>query len=172
MVDIETGKNLSFNQPGELRVKSKYLMNGYHNMDASSTYDEEGWLKTGDIVYYDEDFCFFVIDRIKEVIKYRSWHVPPAFIEKVLNSHPAIAASVVVGIPHETDVEHPLACVILNKDAVGQVEEKEIVEFVNEQVDERKKLRAGVKFVKSFPLTATGKIARRLIKEAVMKGQI
>lgn len=58
-------------------------MNGYYNRDSSETFDSDGWLKTGDIVFFDEDYCFYVVDRIKEMLKYKSWHVPPAVIEKV-----------------------------------------------------------------------------------------
>lgn len=58
-------------------------MNGYYKRESSDAYDEDGWLKTGDIVYYDEDHCFYIIDRIKELLKYKSWHVPPAIIEHV-----------------------------------------------------------------------------------------
>lgn len=114
-------------------------MKGYHNMDSSSNYDAEGCLKTGDMVYFDQDFCFYIVDRIKEVIKYRSWHVPLAFIQKILNSHPHVAVSVVIGIPHEVDGEYPLACVIAKNDYVARIDEHEIMKFVNERVDERKK---------------------------------
>lgn len=168
---METGKNVGFNQPGELRLHSEYLMKGYHNLNSTSAYDEEGWLKTGDIVYYDRDFCFYVLDRIKEVIKYRIWHVAPAFLERILNSHPAVDASVVVGIPNEKDGEHPLACVML-KQNTGVIDEIEIRKFVDQKVDDQKKLRGGVKFFDSFPLTPTGKIARRKLRESLTRGII
>lgn len=138
-------------------------MNGYHNMDSSTAYDGEGWLKTGDVAYFDEDFCFYVVDRIKEMLKYRSWHVVPALIEGILLTHPAVSAAVVVGIPDEEDGEHPMACVIL-KPGVGGVSEEELRKYVDERVDDRKRLRAGVMFLKSFPTTATGKINRRQIR--------
>lgn len=59
------------------------MMNGYYKRDCSETFDEEGWLKTGDIVYYDDDLMFYVVDRVKEVMKYRSWHVAPSLMERV-----------------------------------------------------------------------------------------
>lgn len=86
MVDPETEKICGPNQNGELRVKSDFTMNGYFGRDSSESYDEEGWLKTGDIVYYDEDEFLFVVDRIKDLLKYRSWHVAPAMLEKVLKT--------------------------------------------------------------------------------------
>lgn len=71
MVDPETEENLGFNEKGELRLKTECEMNGYYKMDSSDAWDADGWLKTGDIVYYDEDFCFYVVDRIKEMLKFR-----------------------------------------------------------------------------------------------------
>lgn len=58
-------------------------MNGYYNRNSSEAFDSDGWLRTGDIMYFDEDFCFYVVDRIKQMLKYKSWHVPPAMIETV-----------------------------------------------------------------------------------------
>lgn len=139
-------------------------MNGYHNLDSSMAFDEDGFFKTGDVAYYDEEFCFFIVDRIKEMLKYRSWHVAPAMLEEILLTHPVISAAVVVGVPDEEDGEHPMACVIL-KEGVKNVTQSEIREYVDERVDHRKKLRGGVVFVKSFPTTATGKISRRLLKD-------
>lgn len=163
IVDVETGKRLGPGQPGELRVRSKYTMNGYYEMDSSSCFDEEGFLKTGDVVYYDDEFCFFIVNRIKEMLKYRGWHVVPQVIEKVLLSHPGVSCAVVFGIPHEKDGEHPTACVILKENFT--VGEEALRAFVEERVDDRKRLRGGVKFVHNFPRTATGKVNRRLLKQ-------
>ncbi|KAJ8939528.1 hypothetical protein NQ314_011095, partial [Rhamnusium bicolor] len=82
VVDPETEKLCGPNENGELRVKSRVIMNGYYGRDSSETFDAEGWLKTGDMVYYDKDHCFFIVDRIKEMLKYKSWHVAPAMLEK------------------------------------------------------------------------------------------
>lgn len=62
------------------------VMNGYYGRDSSESFDEDGWLKTGDVVYYDEENFFYIVDRIKEMLKYKSWHVPPAMVEKVNSS--------------------------------------------------------------------------------------
>lgn len=61
-------------------------MNGYYGKDASESFDSEGWLKTGDIVFFDEHYCFYVVDRVKEMLKYKSWHVAPAMLEKVITT--------------------------------------------------------------------------------------
>lgn len=163
IIDVESGKTLGPNAEGELRVKGKYLMNGYYNMDSVSAFDEDGFLITGDVLYYDEEFCFYMVDRIKEMLKFKGWHVPPQVIENVLLNHPAVSAAVVIGIPHKIDGEHPMACVILKKNF--KVTEEDLTVYVNERVDDRKKLRGGVRFVDSFPRTSTGKVNRRLLKK-------
>ncbi|RZB38699.1 4-coumarate--CoA ligase 1-like, partial [Asbolus verrucosus] len=167
IVDNETEKILGPNQQGELRVKTRYVMNGYYNQDSSECFDSDGWLKTGDVVYYDEDLCFYVVDRIKEMLKYKSWHIPPAMLENVLNNHPAIKRAVVIGIPHEEDGDHPMAVVILHNPKEN-ITGEEIENYVAERVQERQKLRAGVKFVNSFPVTPSGKVKRQIIKTMIL----
>lgn len=163
VIDVESGRRLGPNVEGEMRVNSKYMMNGYHNTDSIIAFDEEGFLKTGDIVYYDEDFCFYVVDRIKEMFKFKGWHVTPQVIERVLLNHPAVNAAIVVGVPDKVDGEHAMACVILKKDCNCTEEELEM--FVSQRVDYKEKLHGGVKFVDNFPRTATGKVNRRLLKQ-------
>lgn len=163
---------LDHNQQGELRIKSETLMNGYHNMDSSEAFDADGWLKTGDVCYYDQDQCFYVVDRIKEMLKYRSWHVVPAVIEQVLLSHAAVKKAIVIGIPHEEDGEHPMAVVILDENCDTNVSAKDLEDYVAERVGERSKLRAGVKFVEDLPVTPTGKYKRRQVRDMVLKGTI
>ncbi|XP_072402738.1 luciferin 4-monooxygenase-like isoform X2 [Diabrotica undecimpunctata] len=160
VVDIDTEEVLGPNRQGELRLKwDGYLMNGYFKMDTSSAYDTEGYFKTGDVVYYDEDECFYVENRIKEIFKYRGWHVLPAIIENVLLLHPAVKEAAVIGVPHEVDGEHPRAFVVLIP-GFDQSCAKEIQTFVNEKVADSQKLRGGVWIVDSIPKTATGKIRR------------
>ncbi|XP_044269470.1 luciferin 4-monooxygenase-like isoform X2 [Tribolium madens] len=165
VVDCETNKNLGPNQKGELRVKSKYIMNGYYNVDSSASFDEDGWLKTGDVVYYDEDYCFYVVDRIKESFKYQGWFIAPATLENELLNHPAVLQAVVIGIPKD-DGHHPMGLVVLKENVDASAEE--IEKFVEERVPERQRLRAGVKILKSLPLTVTGKIKRVEVKKMIL----
>lgn len=167
MVDPDSRKQLGPNQKGELLIKTDTQMNGYFNLDSCDALDSDGWLKTGDIVYYDEDYCFYIIDRVKEMLKFQSWHVPPAAIESILLSHPAIEAAVVVGIPHPIDGDHPLAVVVIKKSYA--VSETEIEDYIAERVHDRMRLRGGVKFVNSIPLTPSGKIKRRDIRDMIVK---
>lgn len=73
------------------------MMNGYYRRDSSECFDRSGWLKTGDLAYYDEYNCIYVVDRVKELIKYRGWHVAPIVLENALMGHPAVMRAVVVG---------------------------------------------------------------------------
>jgi 4-coumarate--CoA ligase len=143
-------------------------MNGYFNADSSESFDEDGWLKTGDIVYYDEDYCFYVVDRIKEAFKYQGWFIAPLVLENELLKHPAVKLAVVIGVPKD-DGYHPMGLVVVREGF--DVSEEEIEKFVEERVPERQRLRAGVKFIKSVPMTVTGKVKRREIRQMVLQGR-
>ncbi|GJQ77865.1 hypothetical protein Trydic_g16118 [Trypoxylus dichotomus] len=170
VVDLENDQVLGCNQIGELRVQGDCIFNGYYNMSSTDAWDAENWLRTGDVVYYDEDFCFYIIDRVKEMLKYQSWHIAPAFLEALLAEHPAVKSAVVIGVPHEEDGEHPLGVVILAEN-FENVTSKMLVDYVNAKVeDDRQKLRAGVVFVKELPYTPSGKVKRKLLKEQILEG--
>ncbi|KAG5893670.1 hypothetical protein JTB14_028824 [Gonioctena quinquepunctata] len=139
-------------------------------MDTSSAYDADGYLKTGDLVYYDDDECFYVKDRLKEIFKYRGWHILPAMLEEILLNHPAVKEAAVVGIPHELDGGHPMGFVVL-LDGFDDVTAEEIGTFFEKQVSDCQKLRAGLRIVEEIPRTATGKIMRRVIKEMVLNNE-
>lgn len=154
-------------QHGELLIKSQYQLSGYYNQDSSEAWDSEGWLRTGDIVYYDDDLCFYVVDRRKEMLKFQSWHVPPVAIENVLLTHPDIEIAVVMGVPHEEDGEHPMAIVQL-KDTAKTIYPEEIEKYVEERVDNKQRLRGGVRIVERIPVTPSGKVMRREIKQMTL----
>ncbi|KAF5300679.1 hypothetical protein FQA39_LY11041 [Lamprigera yunnana] len=172
VVDEETGKALGPNQFGELRIRTEYQMNGYHNMDASDQWDSDGFLKTGDIVCYDEDYCFYVTDRIKEIFKYRGWQISPFKIELVLLSHPAVENAIAIGVPHLVDYERPAALVVLRQNYVGKVSECEIVDYVDNNVFDSHRLRGGIIFVKKLLVTSNGKFQRRYMRELVLSNRI
>ncbi|XP_018369931.1 PREDICTED: 4-coumarate--CoA ligase-like 7 [Trachymyrmex cornetzi] len=169
IVDPESGKVLDPNQSGEIWIKSATMMNGYYrNPEATkSTIDEEGWLHTGDIGYVDEDGELFIIDRIKELIKYRGYQISPGEIEGVLISHPAVLEVAVISIPHATDDEHPLA--YITKKPGAKVTEQDLIDFVAKNMMDHYKLRAGIIFLDAFPYTGSGKIARKDLKEMTKK---
>ncbi|CAG9816375.1 unnamed protein product [Phaedon cochleariae] len=164
VVDPETEEILGPNRPGELRVKSITIMNGYYNKDFSNRYDQDGWFRTGDVIKYDEDCYFYVVDRLKEMLKYRGWHIPPAILELELSHHPAVRQSVVIGQKHEEDGDHPMAIVILDEQYKGKTTPEEIVRYIDERVQDKQRLRGGVKFVDKIPLTPSGKVKRKELK--------
>lgn len=130
-------------------------------------------MRTGDIVYFDEDNCLFIEDRLKAMFKYRGWKVMPSVVEEVVLRHPAVTEAVVLGIPNAEDGHHPMALVILNDNYGQEVTSVEILEFVNNLVSDAQKLRAGLKILTGdLPRTATGKLKREAIKALVLSGSI
>lgn len=130
VVDVNTGKILGPNQKGELHFKGKSIMKGYvgDRQATSSTVDSEGWLHTGDVGYYDRNGEWYIVDRIKELIKYKGFQVPPAEIEALLLTHPRIKDCGVVGLPDELCGEVALAFVV--KKPGMQLTEKDVIKYV------------------------------------------
>lgn len=163
VVDPETKEVLGPNKAGEICFKSVMLMKGYIGKDRREYFDEEGFLKTGDIGYYDDEGYFYIVDRLKELIKYNAYQVPPAEIEAVLLKHPAIQDVGVVGIPNLKNGEVPLAFVVVKPGE--KLTEKEVQDFVAERLSNPKHLRGGVRFINEIPKNQTGKILRRELKK-------
>lgn len=167
IVDIDTEELLGPNQKGEIRVKSPSLMLGYYQADASSCFDNDGFLKTGDLGFFDEDECLYVVERFKEMFKYLSWHIVPTAIEAVLMEHPAIAEAVAFGIPKKEEGEVPAACVTLKQGLCTTV--SHIDAFVTERVSDRERLRGGIFIVDNLPKTPSGKIIRSEVRKTILK---
>ncbi|KAJ0173594.1 hypothetical protein K1T71_010743 [Dendrolimus kikuchii] len=151
VVDIETRKKLGPNEQGEICIKGPILMKGYAGNDKESReiIDVEGYLKTGDIGYYNEDGCFFIVDRLKELIKYKGSQVAPATVENVLLQHNGVAECGVVGAPDEVAGELPTAFVVPKPGA--NVTEQELIAFSNTLLSPSSRLHGGVFFVKEIP---------------------
>ncbi|KRT82221.1 AMP-binding protein [Oryctes borbonicus] len=171
IVDPETEEELGCDQKGEIRILTPGLCNGYYNQDSSSMLDKSGYLKTGDIGYYDEDNFIHVCDRIKDMFKYRSWHIVPLSLENVIYEHPAVKETIVIGIPREVDGHIPMALVVL-KDDSRNVSAKDILDFANSKLLEREQLRGGLEIVKDLPKGTTGKISRKHITDLVISGEL
>ncbi|XP_040151416.1 4-coumarate--CoA ligase 1-like [Anopheles arabiensis] len=161
VVDVETGRALGPNQQGELCFKGSLIMKGY--IGAERVIDADGWLHTGDIGYYDSDGDFFIVDRLKELIKYKAFQVPPAELEAVLLTNPGVKDCAVVGKADERAGELPLAFVVPTEGI--PVTEEQLIQYVDERVSNEKRLRGGVRFVEEIPKTASGKILRRTLRE-------
>lgn len=163
IIDLETGEALGPGQRGEVCVRGPQVMKGYlNNPEATAeTIDAEGWLHTGDIGYVDEDGHFFIVDRAKELIKYKGLQVPPAELEAVLLTHPCVADAAVIPCPDEEAGEVPKAIVVLRQAS----EPEAIMEFVAERVAPHKRIRY-LEFVDTIPKSPSGKILRRVLVES------
>ena len=137
-------------------------MSGYlNNRDATAaTLDAAGWLHTGDIGRVDADGYFTIVDRLKELIKYKGFQVPPAELEAVLRTHPAVGDAAVIPIPDEECGEVPKAFVVLRR----AVPPEALLAYVAERVAPYKKIRA-VEVVDAIPRSPSGKILRRVLRE-------
>jgi acyl-CoA synthetase (AMP-forming)/AMP-acid ligase II len=163
VVDLGTGADLGLGQDGELWVRGPQVMAGYLKKPEESrlTLVEGGWLRTGDIGHVDEDGYVSVVDRAKELIKYKGFQVPPAEMEGLLLTHPAIADAAVIPVPDVEAGEIPKAYVVRK----GEVTAEEIMDYVGARVAHYKRIRR-VEFVESIPRSASGKVLRR---ELVMR---
>jgi acyl-CoA synthetase (AMP-forming)/AMP-acid ligase II len=169
IVHPASGEDVAVGEDGELWVRGPQVMKGYHNNPAASaiTLDEDGWLHTGDIGHVDADGHVYVVDRLKELIKYKGFQVPPAELESLLLTHPAVADAAVVGLPDEEAGEIPVGYVVLKPDATTTPEE--LRAFVAEQVATYKQLRR-VHVVEAVPKSASGKILRRVLRDQALAG--
>jgi 4-coumarate--CoA ligase len=100
IADLSSDQLLGPNEKGEICIASPSMMLGYYRGDCTAAFDNNRYLKTGDVGYYDEEGCLYVTDRIKEIFQYQSWHIVPSCIEAVLMEHPAVKDAAVFGIPH------------------------------------------------------------------------
>ena len=168
----EDGKTLGPNLPGELCFKGKRIMLGYINdpIATKETVHSDGWLHSGDIGYYDEDFQFYIVDRLKELIKYKALQVAPAEVEGILFSHPMIKDAGVIGIPDEACGELPFGFVV--KQPGAKLTEQEVIDFVAENSSKAKRLHGGVRFIDEIPKNPSGKIMRRILREMYTKSSI
>jgi acyl-CoA synthetase (AMP-forming)/AMP-acid ligase II len=166
IVDLETGAELEAGQEGELWVRGPQVMKGYLNRPEATaqTVDAEGWLHTGDIGYADSEGHFFIVDRAKELIKYKGFQVAPAELEAVLLTHPAVADAAVIPSPDEEAGEVPKAFVVLK----GEATERELKEFVAVRVAPHKKIRR-LEFIEQIPKSPSGKILRRVLVQRERK---
>jgi long-chain acyl-CoA synthetase len=168
IVDVETGeKELPPGEIGELIVKGPQVMKGYWKMpEETADVLRNGWLYTGDIGKMDEDGYFYITDRKKDLIKYKGYSVYPRELEDVLYEHPAVKLCGVIGKPDPVSGEIPKAFVVLKESMTAT--EEELMKFVNDKVAPYKAIRE-LEIRKELPLSAVGKVLRRVLREEEMK---
>ncbi|KAK2651061.1 hypothetical protein Ddye_018550 [Dipteronia dyeriana] len=167
IVDPSTGELLSPGQRGELWVRGPTTTKGYIGDEKATAeaIDSEGWLKTGDLCFFDSDGFLFIVDRLKDMIKYDGFQVPPAELEHLLMSNNAIADAAVVPYPDEEAGQIPMAFVVRKPGST--ITDAQIMDYIAKQVEPIKKIQR-VAFVDSIPKSAAGKILRReLVNRAI-----
>lgn len=164
IVDPDTGSDATEGARGELWVRGPQVMAGYFgNTEATAaTLDADGWLHTGDIAVRDEDGHYFIVDRLKELIKVKGFQVPPAELEALLITHPKVQDVAVIGIPDEEAGELPKAFIVAAPGAEPSADE--LMSFVAEHVSTYKRVRL-VEFIDAIPKSASGKILRRELRD-------
>jgi 4-coumarate--CoA ligase len=130
--------------------------------------DSEGFLKTGDIGYFNEDHSLMVVDRIKDIFKYKGFHVNPSEIEQCIQALEGVQQVSVIGIPDE-EVQNRATAAVVRKSGFEKLTEREIVEHVSRNLTSIKHLHGGVVFMDSLPMTVSGKILKRAIREQLLK---
>src|SRR5438270_373116 len=162
VVDPASGAELDASQQGEVCVRGPQVMKGYLNQPAATAamLEPDGWLHTGDIGMVDEDGYLFIVDRLKELIKYKWFQVAPAELEGLLLKHPAVADAAAISQPDAEAGEVPKAFVVMK----GSATPEELMAYVNGQVAPFKKIRQ-LEVVSEIPKSPAGKILRRTLIE-------
>ncbi|XP_052868111.1 uncharacterized protein LOC128274066 [Anopheles cruzii] len=172
VVDVKTGRTLGPNEVGEICIKGPLIMKGYLNneKETRSMIDRDGWLHSGDTGYFDENENFYIVDRIKDLLKYKGFQVAPAEVEAVLLTNGKIRDCAVVGLPDAAAGQLPFAFVVLQPGAT--LTESEVKQYVAERLSKQKHLHGGVRFVHEIPRTASGKTLRRELTALLGKAKL
>ena len=162
IIDVATERDVPTGEPGELCIRGPQVMKGYLNNPEATAHaiDADGWFHTGDVARLDEDGSLWIVDRIKELIKYKGYQIAPAELEALLLTHPAITDAAVIPLRDEEAGEIPKAFVV----AGDQITADEVIGFVAERVALYKKVRV-VELVDEIPKSPSGKILRRVLVE-------
>jgi len=167
IVDIKTGVDVCQGEVGELLIQGPQVMAGYlNNLEATKETIVDGWMHTGDIAKCDEKGFFFIVDRLKELIKVKGLQVAPAELEDLIREHSGVKDCAVVGVEDDRSGQVPMAVVVK---AEEKLTEQEVSNHVEERAANHKHLAGGVVFVSSIPRSAAGKILRRELKDKYAK---
>ncbi|EEC11672.1 acyl-CoA synthetase, putative [Ixodes scapularis] len=176
ILDLYSGDSLGPHQKGEIVVQSKTIMKGYYGRPEATqeVLSSDGWLRTGDLGYYDSNGKIYFVDRIKQMIKCMGNIVTPAELEEILTTHEAVLEAAVVGIPSSKYGEAPVACVVVKETQEKSLDilEQELKELVAGQTSTFKHLYGGVVFMNSLPKSENGKILRQELKSRILSGNV
>jgi long-chain acyl-CoA synthetase len=168
IVDIRTEQTLPPGETGELVIRGPQVMKNYwNNQDETARALRGGWLHTGDIARMDEEGYFYIVDRIKDMIKTVGENVYPREVEEVLYTHPKIKEAVVIGVPHEEYLGEKIKAYVVLKDGERATAE-EIIEFCRQQLS-KFKIPKEIEFRSQLPKTLVGKVLRRVLRDEEMK---
>jgi acyl-CoA synthetase (AMP-forming)/AMP-acid ligase II len=165
IVDVVTGEELGTRQEGELLIRGPQIMKGYLNrpQETADAIDPDGWYHTGDVGYVDEEEWFYIVDRTKELIKYKGLQVAPAELEALLLTHVAVLDVAVIRKADHEAGEVPKAYVVLKTDEVSRgMDAETLMVWVAARVAPHKRVRH-VEFIDQIPKSASGKILRRVL---------
>lgn len=164
---LDESREVALGQEGEVLQKGPQIMKGYWNKPQETEKTlKDGWLHSGDIGRLDEDGYLYIVDRIKDMIKYKGYNVFARNLEEILYRHPKIKEAAVIGIPDPAVTEYPRAYIVLNKGETATAEE--IKEFINPQVAGYEKIREVV-FRDELPVSLAGKVLKRELKKEALK---
>jgi len=165
--DVETDTAQGPNTVGEIVLKGPHCMLGYSNNEEANKeiFDDDGWMRTGDIGYYDEDYHIFLVDRIKELIKVKGLQVAPAELEDVLRGLKGVKDVGVIGVKSEREGELPRAYIVREE----TLTEEMVHDYMKAQVSSHKQLAGGIEWIEAIPKSAAGKILRKELKELYNK---
>ncbi|CAB3245688.1 unnamed protein product [Arctia plantaginis] len=170
LVDPDTKEDVisKANTPGELWLRGPSVFKGYYKDPemTANTLTEDGWFMTGDILYRDDYWHFYFVDRIKSLLKYKSYQISPSEVEAVIKKHPGVLHVFVTGIPDENCGDLVVACVIPKPGSKPSAQE--IKDIVKESLSDSKQLRGGVVFFKEFPITSNLKINKKKLQDMVL----
>ncbi|XP_022867626.1 4-coumarate--CoA ligase 2-like [Olea europaea var. sylvestris] len=164
--DPQTGLSLPYNRAGEIWIRGDQIMKGYLNDPEATkrTIDREGWMHTGDIGYVDENEELFIVDRLKELIKYKGFHIAPAELEALLIVHPSISDAAVVPMNDDAAGEVPVAFVV--RENGSKISEEHIKQYISTQVVPYKRINR-VFFIDEIPKAPSGKIIRKILRARI-----
>lgn len=164
------GQQCGINETGEICCMPLYPFLGYYGdeQNTKQILDDEGWIHSGDIGYFDDEGLLYIVDRKKDILKYMNYQISPSEIEDIILNCLGVSNVCVVGVPDLVKTDLP-AALIVRKNIGPKVTAEEIKDLVKENCSDFKQLRGGVYFVEFLPMTPSGKVLRRKVRDLAIE---